>query len=62
MKVSYKVMMAFWLCLARLGQSTHSSSVWLGVMQKKVILPLSVGFIIALNAFFYLVEVYLAQA
>ena len=26
----------FWVCLARPSQSTHNSSVWLGVMQQKV--------------------------
>ena len=30
MKVSYKVILTFWVCLARPSQSTHNFSVWLG--------------------------------
>ena len=35
-KVSGKLILTFWVCLARVIQSTHNSSVWLGVMQQKL--------------------------
>ena len=35
-KFPYKLIPAFWVCFARPSQSTHNSSIWLGVMQQKV--------------------------
>ena len=32
MKISHKLVLIFWVCLARPSQSTHNLSNWLGVM------------------------------
>ena len=37
-KVSYKLILTFWLTSATPIQSTHNSSVGLGVMQQKVVI------------------------
>ena len=35
MKVFYKLILTFQVCLARLTQSIHNSSIWLGIIQQK---------------------------
>ena len=36
MKVFYKLILIFWVCLARPSKITQNLLVWLGVMQEKV--------------------------
>ena len=37
MKVSFKFILLFWVSLARPSQCTHNSSIWIVIMQQKVV-------------------------